>query len=504
MPSLPPNSPFRVFIERFGEAKAAEYIRRHLRDPANVESWLLVFPNHVRKATPDFHRAILHEAVLPGRVAIAAPRGGAKSTVVDVVAAASLVLTGRKHFPLLISDTYSQAKLQLAALKHELETNPYIHWLYGDVIGDVWGEDRIIINTPYGEVMMQALGAGMKIRGLRFRQWRPDHVILDDLENSEAVASSDRRDKLMRWLQYDLLRALSSDNASITFLGTVLHGDALLKKAIDREGMFKGWRSLVFKAIQEDGTSLWPAQWPITYLRDIRDNPEHPDYVGTYVFAQEMQNEPQDDRDRIIKREWLAKYSLRFMVKKQQAQTDEERLKKWLSTLQVFGGVDPSISQKETADLFAFYTLGFDPKTGREYELDLIAGRFTIEEQVDIILKGFEKWGHEEIGIETVAYQEGLKQLVRSEAAKRRILGLRTRGIKTSTDKIRRARIHSVAFEGGFVLLNQEHEETEALKHELLEFPHGAHDDRFDALMLARETMKKPKARAFKKKPRGF
>jgi len=35
--------------------------------------------------------------------------------------------------------------------------------------------------------MILALGAGMKIRGLKFNQYRPELAVIDDLENTEMV-----------------------------------------------------------------------------------------------------------------------------------------------------------------------------------------------------------------------------------------------------------------------------------------------------------------------------
>ncbi|MEW6049016.1 MAG: hypothetical protein AB1609_21525, partial [Bacillota bacterium] len=55
------------------------------------------------------------------RIAWAAPRGSAKSTNCDVMFVAWCLLYTFKRYVLLIMDTYDQAKLQLAALKDELE-----------------------------------------------------------------------------------------------------------------------------------------------------------------------------------------------------------------------------------------------------------------------------------------------------------------------------------------------------------------------------------------------
>lgn len=57
------------------------------------------------------------------RLAIAAPRGEAKSTFVSLFFVLWAVLTGRKHYILIIADALEQAASLLGAVKDELEFN---------------------------------------------------------------------------------------------------------------------------------------------------------------------------------------------------------------------------------------------------------------------------------------------------------------------------------------------------------------------------------------------
>lgn len=488
-------------IDKYGEEITRSYLLKRFRRPEAIVEFKGLFPNHLTSKSPPFHNEILLDIPKGGKQADAAPRGFAKSTVTDVIGCAWLSVNSFYHFILIISDTYTQAKMQLGSLKNELETNEWINWLYGDVKGDVWGEDRIIVKGQDGDVMIMALGAGMKIRGLKFRQYRPELAIIDDLENSEMVYSAERRAKLERWFNFDLMPALAVPK-NVVYLGTILHYNALLKKVIDREGKYAGWNTKLYKAIM-DGKSLWPEMYPIEYLMAIRDDPNHPDYVGSIVFAQEYQNEPQDDQDRIIKLEWMKWYSYAARFREFEGIHDVERKQNFRDTLEVFAGVDPAIGEKEQSDNFSLYVFGLDNKTGFEYQLDLIHGHFTIDEQVERIVNCCIEWRVDVIGIESNAYQAGLYQLVRT-ALQKANCKTRIRKIITDKDKIRRARIHSVAFEGGFVKLRQDHPKADIIKKEIEEFPLGEHDDSFDSLMIAREARQKPKPRAFTQKLKGF
>jgi predicted phage terminase large subunit-like protein len=160
-------------------------------------------------------------------------------------------------------------------------------------------------------------------------------------------------------------------------------------------------------------------------------------------------------------------------------------------------------SGKKKRDNFSIYVNGYDSKTGNEYMLDLDHGKYTIDEQVDLIVKLCKDWRVDTLGIESNAYQAGLAQLVRAKLQKEGA-PTRIKEIITDKDKIRRARIHSVAFEGGFIKLRTDHPKSAKIRQEIEEFPFGEHDDTFDSLMLARECRVAQKPRAFHNKPVGF
>ena len=148
------------------------------------------FPHHLRLDSPPFHREI-YETIESGKkwIAIAAPRGHAKSTVVDLVYLAWAIVHKKAKFVLLISDTYSQAVLFLEAVKAEFEGNDELKAFYGSMVSGKWSEGEILVNV----ILIKSIGAGMKVRGLKHRESRPDLVICDDLENDEMVESKERR-----------------------------------------------------------------------------------------------------------------------------------------------------------------------------------------------------------------------------------------------------------------------------------------------------------------------
>jgi predicted phage terminase large subunit-like protein len=321
---------------------------------------------------------------------------------------------------------------------------------------------------------------------LKFREHRPCLVVIDDLENDELVASDDRRNKLENWFRFNMMRGLDRDRGKIIMLGTILHEHSLLKKIIDGVEPFQGWGRRIYKAIKDDGTSFWEVRFPILDLIGSRDDPKHPDYMGSLVFAQEMQNEPRGEKDRIIKEAWLKFYHSSYK--------DDA----WLATLKILGGVDPAISESEGSSYFSFTTIGID-KDGQIYLLDIIRGKFTALVQAEKIVECYKKFKHDNIGIESIAYQKVLSQLVKNEGAKQSAYP-KIKEIFTDKDKTRRLVAQSAKFEGGFIHLDADHPETENMKKEILAFP-AKPNDAIDSLVLALETASKPMARGFSSKP---
>jgi len=486
------NKSISELINTFGRKEAKAYLLSFFAKESNLRFFSSLFPEHISSPLPEYQRETYALIPTVNRLAEAAPRGSGKSTTIDVAVLAYYALFNKAPFSILLSDTLAQAALHLDALKAELESNDIIRWLFGDVKGSIWGAESIIIKTRYGESYISAKGAGQQIRGLKFRNHRPCLVIIDDLENDESVRSDDRRNKLEHWFRFNLLMGLNKDWNKVIMLGTILHENCLLKKVVEHKEPYQSWATRKYQAIREDGTSFWERQFPLSYLTAIRDDPSSPEYVGTLVFSQEMQNNPRSDKDRIIKEPWLKFYRYNFKA------TDE-----WLQSLKIYGGVDPAISEKDGSSYFAFTTIGIDEE-GHIWLLEIVRDKLSALEQANAIVNSFAKWKHDKIGIESIAYQKVLSQLVQSEGAKRSPgVYPDLKELFTDKDKTRRLVAVSSRFEGGFIHLDEDSPETENMKKEILSFP-AKPNDAIDSLVLALETSSKPTTRVFARKATAF
>lgn len=406
---------------------------------------------------PDFHKEWYSLANTYNRIALAAPRGHAKSTCFSLVYPLWCLLTKRKRFILMVSDTASQATSLLGSIIEELETNDRIIADFGKIAGYVpdraedkmkWTAKDIVTTTG---IKVMAAGWKAKLRGLKHGAYRPDLILLDDVENDESVDSDVQRAKVKNVFYKSILN-LGDENTQIIEVGTILHTDALLTTLIEVPP--SGWVSRIYRAVKENGQPLWPSYWSTERLEQKKAE------IGSIVFEQEYMNNPIDAETQIIKP--VAFYE----------QLD-------LSSCDFYAYVDLAISEKETADYTAIVTIAKLRSTNKLYVIEPTRIRGGILQQLDLLFSLYAKYKYKKIGSESVAYQKAFYQLALDESRRRNIF-LPIVEVTVDKDKIRRTLEVTPLIENGTILFNNGHQDFMA---ELLHFPRSKHDDFVDSFV---------------------
>ncbi len=294
---------------------------------------------------------------------MAAPRGHAKSTNLTFKGTMHAVLYEYKHYPILISDSSEQAEGFLDNIRVEFEENAAIIEDFGFLPGKVWRSNVLVTKS---NIKLEAIGSGKKIRGRKHRNWRPDLIILDDVENDENVRTPDQRAKLDNWFKKAVSKA-GDDYTDIIYIGTLLHYDSLLANTLKNPA----YRAIKYKAVISfsEADSLWQ-QWTEIYTDLANDGREREALAffqqhqatmlagtkvlweeklsyydlmvmrvseGESAFNSEMQNEPINPDDCLFMEEWLDYYN--------EAEIDfRDR------AFQFFGFVDPSLGKSKKSD----------------------------------------------------------------------------------------------------------------------------------------------------------
>jgi len=238
---------------------------KDLRDPEYRATFLAQcirdFPFFCKSFFPDRfnlpfsidHYRIMDKLMSPSKlIAIGAPRGTGKSSIVDFAYPLYNILFRLKSHIMPVSATATLA-IQLADdVKNELDTNPVIRSIYPKMKTDSYSKDQWV---TYFETKVLPRGAEQQVRGSLFRGNRPDLIIVDDLENDEQVESEDQRKKLKRWFFGSLLQCIHRPaDWKIVMVGTILHEDSLLRNILD----LQSWDTLLVELFDENLKSRWP------------------------------------------------------------------------------------------------------------------------------------------------------------------------------------------------------------------------------------------------------
>ncbi|MBF0423845.1 MAG: phage terminase large subunit [Magnetococcales bacterium] len=417
------------------------------------------------------------------RLAIAAPRGEAKSTIVSLTYVLWCALTSRRHYICLVMDTFEQAAIMLETVKAELEVNPRLVMDFPTLsgVGDVWKEGVILTKN---NVKIQAFGSGKRMRGSRHGPYRPDLVVLDDIENDENVRSPAQRNKLEEWLDRTVLSlGPTDDSGDVIFIGTVLHYDSVLARKVTRPL----WQSRTFRAItqwpermdlwdrweelllnvgeaeadawfgdhhaemNQGAVVSWPSARPIVSLMKKRARDGH------QAFDSEQQNDPINKQDAHFA-------AIQFWV---------ERKPEW----QFFGACDPSLGR---GDPCAILVGGFDRKTGILDVVEAIISRMLPDRIIEEIIRLQRQYRCLSWAIETVQFQEFLKsELVKRSAA--RGVPVPARAVKPSVQKEMRIESLQPHVANGLIRV---HQSQHTLLQQLRHWPKADHDDGPDALEM--------------------
>jgi predicted phage terminase large subunit-like protein len=317
-------------------------------------------------------------------------------------------------------------------------------------------------------ITVQARGVGAQLRGTRVGAHRPDLIICDDIEHDQQVESPAGREKLELWLRRVVMPAMHPQGRLIV-LGSLLHYDSLLANLANPK-KFPGWDHRVYRAIECEQTpageyrrkALWPARWPLERLDEERQR------IGTLAFEQEYQANPIDASRRAFRPEWLRRYS------------PQELEGRELTNLIA---VDPATGATE-GDYFALWVGSVDTSSGVIYTRLLSCERIGVIDQVRRIVAAFEEWRPVKIGIETVAYQDALRQVLEAES-RHRGLYLPLTSIRMTGSKRGRIAASAVFYEKGLFRLPETLDpEVEA---QFLQFPKGDHDDAPDVCSMGIE-----------------
>ncbi len=430
------------------------------------------------------------------KVAIAAPRGWGKTSVVALALMARWILFRYTGFICYINKSHDAASLQTENLRRELVTNKSIKHFFGHFKHR--GAEKAEFDEVFSkkawvayDTLVWPRGAGQQVRGVLFKNDRPGLIIIDDLEDPEKVANDDIRSGWKKWLYADVVKATpqigpNADKYKIVYIDTLKHEDSVLQMLLESPE----WESVRLEACDDDFNPTAPQFKSKESI--LKDWQEHVDAGQTDVFFREYRNLPISTKDSAFQQEHFKYYnippecSIRDEVDLKT--TDAEiQLNQHIETVII---VDPAKTVKVHSAESAILAIGIDLNNARLYFRDALSEKLYPDELYNEIFNMAIRTNAKVIGVEETSLNEFIKQPIKNEMFKRgkffELIWLKTRGGMKKELRIKELVPY---YRQGYVYHNRSCQVMSKLESQLLMFPRSKLWDLMDCAAYVIEML---------------
>jgi len=421
------------------------------------------------------------------KVAIAAPRGWGKTSIVALALMARWILFRHTGFICYINKSHDAASLQTENLRRELVTNRDIKAFFGDF------KQRDVNNKEFDEVFSKKAwvaydtlvwprGAGQQVRGVLFKNDRPGLIVIDDLEDPVKINNEEIRKGWYEWLYADVVKALPrigdmAKNCKIVYIDTLKHEDSVLQKLLDSPE----WDSVRLEACDDDFHSTAP-----NFMSDAliaKEWQQHVDAGQTDVFFRELRNLPISTKDSAFRQEYFRYYNLppdRGVGENDIKMLDVEVQQD--NNIETVIILDPAKTVKIHSAESAIIGIGIDLTSARIFIRDIISEKMYPDEIYDAMFGMAQMLDAKVLGIEETSLNEFIKQPIKNEMFRRgsfyELVWLKTRGGMKKELRIKELVPY---YRGGYIYHNASCQTMKKLEAQLLMFPRSALWDIMDA-----------------------
>jgi hypothetical protein len=449
----------------------------------------------MRSETPFFHYEVcdvLNDLDIK-QVAVILPRGHGKTVLTKCSIMHDFVFANE---PLFYGWVAASSKISIPNLdyvKYHLEYNDKVRYYFGDLKGRKWTEDDIELKNGCKLISKSNLSG---IRGGAKLHKRYDLIILDDFEDENNTVTPESRSKISNLVTAVVFPALEPGTGRLRINGTPVHFDAFITNILNgyEKAKTKGedfsWNVITYKAIQEDGTPLWPSWFGHEEME--RKKKFYSDSGQPQKFYQEYMMEVQNEEDAIFTRNHLRYWDGHFYK-------DEDTGIGYVKTqegdhkpVNVFVGVDPATdSTRRDSDFSVLLAVGVDADNNC-YVLDYLRKRSlpvlgipgdAKKGIVDYIFQYNKTYDPSLFCIEDTTMSKPVFQSINAEMRRRNNFTVKYCAEKPGTRMSKRDRIQEILaqrFAVGGIYIKKDHYD---LQREILTFgPRMGHDDAIDAL----------------------
>lgn len=394
------------------------------------------------------------------QILILAPRGFGKTSTISIGYPAKQIVNRLCKYIVPVSATSTSAVLQSENLKSELTTNESINVLYGPQKSDRWSTEFWVSS---GGTAVMPRGAGQQIRGLLFDRYRPDLILVDDLETSEGVKSDEQRAKLRNWFFSDLVNSVDrgSKDWKIVVIGTILHEDCLLVHLKDDPE----WTVIELELCDDNLKSNWPDFMDDAGVLKLYEAYKSKGMLDT--FYREYRNKPIASEDATFRKDYFQHH----------VEPLDSSISRDMVNVII---VDPAKTVKMHSADSAIVCVGVSRSTHKIYVREYEADKLYPEQIYDKAFSMATRWRARVLAIEVTGLNEFVKQPIENERLRR---GSNVNLLWLNARRSKEERIAALVpyYRQKFISHNIEYKDAE-LERQLCSFPASSRLDIMDAL----------------------
>ena len=464
-----------------------------------------------------------------GKVCYSMPRGHAKSTFVSNVFPIhqcyfDCATDGGRKYILIISETEDLSTKFVEYINSQLKFNKKLREDLGVIMNESKFDNKKDTGMEFVTTkgtMVRAAGMGKALRGARNGAYRPDLVILDDLESMANTNTKELREKNLHWYNSVIEPIGVEGRTAFLYVGTLVHGNGLLPDILTRID----YESRKYAAIvqEPDNMELWMHYCEIlddktdeereakadTFYEENREEMDKgwktlwsrwtysalmkkKSTLGTKAFNSEYMNIAYDPDSQIFNEDNIIFFD------------DRDLIDQWgrKIPLDVYGFWDLAVGKGNKRDDYnAVVIIGRDKLTGVMYVLDAWSAKVPAHKALAVAEQKIAEWQPRLFGVETIQMQYEFYRQLQENIMKHGLYSTRLKACNPKAKKEDRIQILEPLFETGYLRLKRS---QRLLLEQLLVFPQGEHDDLPDALASAVDLAGKTRQRTHYIKPEGW
>ena len=254
------------------------------------------FPHFAKSKCGDFHIRAANK-VRKEKNIIAVwewARAHAKSVHFDIIIPLWLKIQQPREINVmvLVSKSEDMAITLLGDVQAELQFNQrYVNDFGLQMSAGDWKNGEFV--TSDGTAFF-ARGRGQSPRGLRYKQFRPDYVIMDDLDDDILVENEARVRKMVDWVKEALYGTLDGGRGRFMMVGNRIHKNSVLSKIAKSEGTYHN----VVNIFDANGKPSWHQKYTIEEIATMEQ------FQGYRSFQKEYMNNPITE-GAVFKNNWI-------------------------------------------------------------------------------------------------------------------------------------------------------------------------------------------------------